>query len=113
MSFRKFSKSQFGGLLFILSGIHAGVHFYNIQINFVDEKYASFLVVNNLTMADTKNLTYLEWLLTDQPKVNGLIPGWANPTGVILITLAFVIAIGAHPSIRRKGNDVSDLNFHI
>ena len=63
-------------------------------------------------MAETKNLTYLEWLLTDMPKVNGLIPGWANPTGVILITLAFVIAIGVHPSIRRKGNDVPDLDIY-
>ena len=82
----------FGGLLFILSAIHTTAHLYNVQKNFVGDKYPSFLMANNLTMTETKNLSYTEWLFTDQPKVNGFIAGWANPTGVLLGILSLLIA---------------------
>ena len=37
-------------------------------------------------------------------KVNGLIDGWANPTGVLLVMIFLVIAVGAHPGIKKKGH---------
>ena len=94
----------FGILLFLLSAVHTASHLYNIEKNFKEGNYELYLIANNLTMTEMKNLSFAEWLLTDQSKVNGLIDGWANPTGVLLVIFFFVIGVGAHPGIRKKGH---------
>ncbi len=47
--------------------------------------------------------TYAEWLFTSKPEIFGLIPGWANPTGMALCLVALLMALGALPQVRRKG----------
>lgn len=65
---------------------------------------AEFAAANNLTGLEAKNLTYAEWIFTAQPGVFGLLPGWANPTGVALCVVAVLMSIGALPQIRRRGH---------
>lgn len=49
------------------------------------------------------NYTITEWLLTDRPAMFGLIEGYANPTGVILIILLMTIMLCSMPFVRRGG----------
>lgn len=49
------------------------------------------------------NYTMSEWLLTSRPALFGLIGGYANPTGVILIVLLVVITVCSMPFVRRGG----------
>ena len=46
---------------------------------------------------------YGEWLFTWMPHCFGLIPGIANPTGVILIIVLTVMVICSMPFVRRGG----------
>ena len=46
---------------------------------------------------------YYEWILTSSPHVFGLMPGWANPTGVALICILTVMVICSLPYVRRGG----------
>ena len=59
---------MFGILLFFLSTVHTASHLYNIEKNFKKSNYELYLIANNLTMTEMKNLSFAEWLLTDQPK---------------------------------------------
>ena len=47
---------------------------------------------------------YGEWLFTWMPHCFGLIPGIANPTGVILIIVLTVMVICSMPQVRRSGH---------
>ena len=58
----------FGILLFLLSAVHTVSHLYNIEKNFKEGNYELYLIANNLTITAMKNLSFAEWLLTDQPK---------------------------------------------
>lgn len=49
------------------------------------------------------NYTLAEWLLTDRPGKFGLIPGWANPTGIILFFILIVMFICSQAFVRRGG----------
>lgn len=44
-----------------------------------------------------------EWLLTTDPELFGLVAGYANPTGVLLIIILFVMFICSQPFVRRGG----------
>jgi len=48
--------------------------------------------------------TYADWILTSRPHVLGLMPGMANPTGVALITILFIMFVCSLPFIRRRGH---------
>ena len=48
--------------------------------------------------------TFHEWLLTIRPCFLGMIQGWANPTGLTLMAVMFVIFICSLPCIRRRGH---------
>ncbi len=63
-----------------------------------------FVVMNNLTSGNQRNLTFGDWLFTDKSEMFGPIPGWANPTGMALLLVLFILGIGAHPKIRQKGH---------
>ena len=47
---------------------------------------------------------YGDWLFTMGPGVFGLVPGIANPTGVILIIILTIMVICSMPCVRRSGN---------
>jgi len=46
---------------------------------------------------------YYDWILTSKPHVFGLMPGWANPTGVALIAILTTMVICSMPFVRRGG----------
>ena len=48
--------------------------------------------------------TYAEWLFTSKPGLFGLIPGCANPTGVLLICILTIMVICSMPFVRRSGH---------
>ena len=47
--------------------------------------------------------SYCDWMMTGKPMVFGLIHGWANPTGIVLIVLLTVMVICSMPFVRRGG----------
>ena len=51
----------------------------------------------------TQNFTVVDWLITDRPHLFGLIPGWANPTGVILIIILFIMYVCSMKWVRKGG----------
>ena len=53
------------------------------------------------------NATYDQWLLTTAPGATlnfGLIPGWANPTGIALILILTIMVLFSLPCVRRGGH---------
>ena len=56
------------------------------------------------TGAQVTRYSYLEWIFTSKPNVMGLIPGWANLTGVGLILILTIMCICSMPIIRKKGH---------
>lgn len=47
--------------------------------------------------------TMSEWLLTSRPGLFGLVGGGANPTGIALIMILFVMGLCSMPFVRRGG----------
>ena len=45
-----------------------------------------------------------DWLLTSTPGLFGLVPGWANPTGVFLLLVLSVMVICSMKWVRKSGN---------
>ena len=43
------------------------------------------------------------WLFTNYPKCFGLIPGFANPTGIVLYLTLLIIVAASLPFVRRSG----------
>ncbi|XP_067002096.2 NADPH oxidase 5 [Anabrus simplex] len=82
-----------GVFVFIYSVVHAIAHLLNFSLT---------IVTNPLINA--KNYTLYEWILTDKPGLFGLVPGCANPTGVALIIILFVMFICSQPFVRRGGS---------
>ena len=58
---------------------------------------------NTTSNPDAAPYTYVEWLFTSKPHVFGLMPGWANPTGIALILILTIMVIGSLPMVRRGG----------
>ena len=58
-----------------------------------------------------KRWSVAEWLLTPYPGVFGLIKGYANITGVLLIFVLTIIVICSLPHVRRSGH--FQVNLHI
>ena len=52
---------------------------------------------------DGEPWSYYEWIMTAKPNLFGLIPGWANPTGVVLMGIIIVMVICSMPFVRRGG----------
>lgn len=50
-----------------------------------------------------EGFTVSEWLFTTDPELFGLVAGYANPTGVMLIVILFVMFICSQPFVRRGG----------
>ena len=62
------------------------------------------MAMNSMTGYEAKNLTYSEWLFTAKPEIFGLVPGWANPTGFLLLLVLVIMGLGAMPWIRKHGH---------
>ena len=54
--------------------------------------------------SECKRWSVAEWLLTPYPGVFGLIKGYANITGVLLIFVLTIIVICSLPHVRRSGH---------
>lgn len=50
-----------------------------------------------------RNFSAWEWLLTDKPHYFGLIPGWAYPTGVVILVILFIMYICSMKWVRKGG----------
>ena len=48
--------------------------------------------------------TAYNWLLTDEPGLFGLVAGWANPTGIILLVVLAIMFICSMKWVRKSGN---------
>ncbi|XP_076479571.1 NADPH oxidase isoform X3 [Bombus vancouverensis nearcticus] len=81
-----------GALIGIFSVVHTVMHLLNFGTIVVYDEAFNY---NNYTM--------YEWLLTSRPALFGLIGGYANPTGVVLIVLLVVITMCSMPFVRRGG----------
>lgn len=81
-----------GICIVMFSFFHALMHLLNYGI----------MVVNDEQL-NSSNYTMTEWLLTTRPKLFGLIPGAANPTGLILLILLIILAVCSMPFVRRGG----------
>ena len=49
------------------------------------------------------NLTAVDWLFTNRPHYFGLIPGWANPTGVSVLVVLLVMSVCSMKWVRKGG----------
>ncbi|XP_046423102.1 NADPH oxidase 5 isoform X1 [Neodiprion fabricii] len=81
-----------GVLVGFYSIIHTIMHLFNFKL----------IVVNDYEI-NKGNYTYAEWIFTGQPKLFGLVPGAANPTGVALVLILTVMIICSMPFVRRGG----------
>lgn len=53
---------------------------------------------------NAQNFTLAEFFFTSRPGLFGLIGGWANPTGILLILILMVMFICSLPFVRRGGS---------
>jgi NADPH oxidase 5 len=53
---------------------------------------------------NAQNFTLVEFFFTSRPGLFGLIGGWANPTGFLLITILMIMFICSLPFVRRGGS---------
>lgn len=66
----------------------------------------------NDPVINESNFTLTEWLLTDKPKLFGLVDGCANPTGVSLFIILVIMFICSQAFVRRGGSfEVNILKF--
>lgn len=78
-----------GILIGVFSFVHTLMHLFN---------FSTVVIKNN-----TLNVTLTELLLTTKPKLFGLVPGVANPTGVVLIIILLIMTVCSLPFVRRGG----------
>lgn len=73
----------------------------NVLYNPVDFLLANGIEPNSHVMS--QNLTAFDWLLTDKPQYFGLISGWGNPTGVVLLIVLLIMFICSMHWVRKDG----------
>lgn len=82
-----------GIVVSILSLVHTIMHLFNFTLMVVHDP-----VVNH------QNFTAATWLFTSKPGHFGLIAGCANPTGIALVFVLFIIFLCSQPFVRRRGS---------
>ena len=83
------------------SFIHSLVADKNALDNPVQLLEANGIVPNEYVSSN--NYTAWEWLFTNRPHIFGLIPGWANPTGVLLLVVLVVMVVASMKWVRKGG----------
>ncbi|XP_070496659.1 NADPH oxidase 5 [Chironomus tepperi] len=63
----------------------------------------SFVVVSD-PVINKANYTLAQWFFTSTPGLFGLIRGWANPTGFLLVVIMAIMFICSLPYVRRGGS---------
>lgn len=101
-----------GTLIAIYSLIHTISHLSNfskyhntnpkVTAHAHENFFTAFLVVND-PIVNSNNFTVTEWLFTSRPGLYGLIPGWANPTGILLFVILTVMFLCSQAFVRRGG----------
>ncbi|GAB0100610.1 uncharacterized protein DMENIID0001_166720 [Sergentomyia squamirostris] len=82
-----------GVLIAGFSLVHTIMHLFNFTLSVVDDP-----VVNH------GNYTAATWIFTSTPGIFGLIPGYANPTGICLVFILAIMFICSQPFVRRGGS---------
>ncbi|KAK2589308.1 hypothetical protein KPH14_007859 [Odynerus spinipes] len=80
----------------VLIGVFSLIHTFMHLLNFAT------VIIKDEVM-NSANMTLTEWLLTTKPKMFGLLPGCANPTGVALIIILIIMTVCSMPFVRRGG----------
>lgn len=62
------------------------------------------MFVINDEVLNSSHYSMSEWLLTTRPGLFGLVGGGANPTGLALIMILFVMSLCSMPFVRRGGS---------
>lgn len=70
---------------------------------FISHIFISGTVVQYDPVINAQNFTLTEWLLTSKPGLFGLVGGAANPTGVALMIILFIMFICSQKFVRRGG----------
>ncbi|XP_045461304.1 NADPH oxidase 5 isoform X2 [Harmonia axyridis] len=81
-----------GVLISIFSLWHTVMHVCNFS-----------MVIVNDPVINKNNYTISEWLFTPKPGLFGLIGGWANPTGVVLVLILLIMVTCSQKFVRRGG----------
>ncbi|VVC39275.1 Hypothetical protein CINCED_3A001760 [Cinara cedri] len=81
-----------GFFIFGYSILHTCMHLLNFSTVIIYDPNLNY-----------EGFTVSEWLLTTDPELFGLVAGYANPTGVLLIVILFVMFICSQPFVRRGG----------
>ena len=81
-----------GVLIGVFSAVHTLMHLLN---------FGTVVIHDDILNHD--NYTMSEWLLTDHPGRFGLVNGYANPTGVILVFILAIMTICSMKFVRRGG----------
>ncbi|XP_011305289.1 NADPH oxidase 5 [Fopius arisanus] len=77
----------------VLSICHTIAHLLNFGVFVINDE-----------ILNSSHYSMSEWLLTSRPGVFGLVGGGANPTGVALIMILFVMSLCSMPFVRRGGS---------
>lgn len=86
----------------LLNGAHPPPHWHGI---FPNSTFRSNLTSNaSLASLPYTSYTAAEWLFTSSPGVFGLIPGWANPTGICLWIILSIMVLCSMRWVRESGN---------
>ncbi|XP_031835083.2 NADPH oxidase [Nomia melanderi] len=81
-----------GVLIGAFSVVHTLMHLLNFGTVVVYDEVLNF-----------KNYTTYEWLLTSRPGRFGLVQGYANPIGIILVIILTIMTVCSMPFVRRGG----------
>ncbi|XP_026813046.1 NADPH oxidase 5 [Rhopalosiphum maidis] len=81
-----------GFFIFGYSILHTFMHLLNFNTVIIYDPNLNY-----------EGFTVSEWLFTTDPGLFGLISGYANPTGILLIIILFVMFICSQPFVRRGG----------
>ncbi|XP_050436614.1 NADPH oxidase 5 isoform X2 [Adelges cooleyi] len=81
-----------GFFIFGYSLLHSLMHLLNFSTVIIYDSNLNY-----------EGFTVSEWLFTTDPEMFGLIDGYANPTGVLLIAILLVMFVCSQPFVRRGG----------